>query len=366
PIPRATTGPATGWRWRRTAAWWSRTHCPASRPRARPDCAAPCSPLRTARTRSARPTRCGATSPGTTPPSCPGSMADLDLRLDRARLDRIRHGATVVTTVPTVLRVSGPGALACLQGLLTNDLEKPGDGSLVYGALLTPKGMIVVDAWVLRQGDTFTLIVPPGGHSAALELFTRQLPPRLARTADLTGQATVAWLLGAHGFQVLAKSAVGLSPAVEPLIARLVAAGAVPGDEGDLHAARLLSGWPALGVEIDERTLPQEVRYDEIGGVSYTKGCYTGQETVARLHFRGHTNRELRGLRWTDAEPLDGRLVVHGAKDVGSVRSTLTLEDRVLGLGLVRREVEPGETVTAGGRRARVVALPFGADEVDG
>src|SRR6185295_3362469 len=279
PIPRATTGPATGWRWRRTAAWWSRTHCPASRPRARPDCAAPCSPLRTARTRSARPTRCGATSPGTTPPSCPGSMADLDLRLDRARLDRIRHGATVVTTVPTVLRVSGPGALACLQGLLTNDLEKPGDGSLVYGALLTPKGMIVVDAWVLRQGDTFTLIVPPGGHSAALELFTRQLPPRLARTADLTGQATVAWLLGAHGFQVLAKSAVGmpdsagrvasvggelspvavalapeaapfvglavgLSPAVEPLIARLVAAGAVPGDEGDLHAARLLSGWP--------------------------------------------------------------------------------------------------------------------------
>jgi len=328
-------------------------------------------------------------------------MADLDLRLDRARLDRIRHGATVVTTVPTVLRVSGPGALACLQGLLTNDLEKPGDGSLVYGALLTPKGMIVVDAWVLRQGDTFTLIVPPGGHSAALELFTRQLPPRLARTADLTGQATVAWLLGAHGFQVLAKSAVGmpdsagrvasvggelspvavalapeaapfvglavgLSPAVEPLIARLVAAGAVPGDEGDLHAARLLSGWPALGVEIDERTLPQEVRYDEIGGVSYTKGCYTGQETVARLHFRGHTNRELRGLRWTDAEPLDGRLVVHGAKDVGSVRSTLTLEDRVLGLGVIRREVSPGEEVTAGGRRARVVALPFGVDEVDG
>jgi len=77
-------------------------------------------------------------------------MADLDLRLDRARLDRVRHGATLVTSQPTVLRVTGPGALACLQGLLTNDLERPGDGSLVYGALLTPKGMIVVDAWVLR------------------------------------------------------------------------------------------------------------------------------------------------------------------------------------------------------------------------
>ena len=151
--------------------------------------------------------------------------------------------------------------------------------------------------------------------------------------------------------------AVGLAPAVESIVARLLVAGAVPGEEVDLHAARLLSGWPALGVEIDARTLPQEVRYDEIGGVSYTKGCYTGQETVARVHFRGHTNRELRGLRWTDSEPLDGRLVLFGEKDVGSVRSTLTLEDRVLGLGLLRREVSPGETVTAGGRRARVVSL---------
>ena len=328
-------------------------------------------------------------------------MAELDLRLDRARLDRVRHGATIVTTSPAVFRISGPGALACLQGLLTNDLEKPGDGSLVYGALLTPKGMIVVDTWVLRQGDALTLIIPPGGHAAAQELFTRQLPPRLARTTDLTGQAAVAWVLGAHGFQVLAKSgvgapesagrvasvggelspvavalapesapfvalAVGLAPAVEPLVGRLMAAGAVAGEECDLHAARVLSGWPALGVEIDERTLPQEVRYDEIGGVSYTKGCYTGQETVARLHFRGHTNRELRGLHWSDGEPLDGRSVVHGEKDVGSVRSTLTLEDRVLGLGVLRREIAPGEEVTAGGRRARVVALPFGGDEVDG
>ena len=328
-------------------------------------------------------------------------MPELDLRLDRARLDRVRHGATLVVTQPTVIRVSGPGALACLQGLLTNDLERPGDGSLVYGALLTPKGMIVVDAWVLRQGDTLTLIMPRSGRTAAVDLFTRQLPPRLARTVDLTGEATVAWLLGAHGFQVLAKSgvgtpesagrlvsvggdlspvavalapesapfvamAVGLTPAVEPMVERLVQAGALPGDDSDLHAARLLSGWPALGVEIDERTLPQEVRYDEIGGVSYTKGCYTGQETVARLHFRGHTNRELRGLRWTASDPLEGRAIVYGEKEVGSVRSTLTLEDRVLGLGLVRREVEPGETVTAGGRSATVVALPFGADEVDG
>ena len=328
-------------------------------------------------------------------------MSELDLRLDRARLDRIRHGAIVVPTTPAVVRVSGPGALTCLQGLLTNDLEKPGDGSLVYGALLTPKGMILADAWVLRQGDTFTLLIPAAGHLAAIGIFTRALPPRLARATDLTGQATVAWLVGAQGFQVLAKSgvgapesagrvasiggdlspvalalapesapfaalAVGLTPAVEPVTARLLAAGAVRGDETDLHVCRVLCGWPALGVEIDERTLPQEVRYDEIGGVSYTKGCYTGQETVARLHFRGHTNRELRGLRWDTTEPLNDAAVSARGKDVGSVRSTLVLDDRTIGLASIRREVSVGDEVEAGGRRAVVVALPFGPGDVDG
>ena len=328
-------------------------------------------------------------------------MPELNLLIDRVRLDRVRHGAIVVDTAPAIFRVAGPGALACMQGLLTNDVEQPGDGSLVYGALLTPKGMIVVDAWVLRQGDTLTLIIPGCGHAAAAELFQRSLPPRLARVTDLTGQARAAWLLGGHGFQVLAKSGVGmpesagrvvsvggelspvsvalgpesapfvallvgLAPALAPVVARLVDAGAMRGDETELHVARVLGGWPALGVEIDERTLPQEVRYDEIGGVSYTKGCYTGQETVARLHFRGHTNRELRGLRWLDPDPIEGRSVLMGEKEVGSVRSTLAVGDRVLGLGVLRREVAPGEMVTAGGRQARVVALPFGSDEVDG
>ncbi|MBA3759417.1 MAG: hypothetical protein H0X07_02715, partial [Gemmatimonadales bacterium] len=260
-------------------------------------------------------------------------MSEFDLTLDRDRLSEVRHGAVLVTSEPAVFRVQGPGALTCLQGLLTNDLVKPGDNSLVYGALLTPKGALVVDYWVIRQADALTLIAPRSGHEASLELFRRQLPPRLARVTDLTGEARVAWLIGAHGFQTLAKSgvaipessgrvasvggevspvalalapeaapfvalAVGAEPAVAALSSRLLLAGALPGLESDLHAARILCGWPALGAEIDERTLPQEVRYDQIGGVSYTKGCYTGQETVARLHFRGHTNRELRGLRW--------------------------------------------------------------------
>jgi folate-binding protein YgfZ len=327
-------------------------------------------------------------------------MPDLDLTFDRARLDALRHGAVVVSSRPAVFRVSGSGALTCLQGLLTNDLLAPGDGALLYGAMLTPKGAIVTDAWVLRGGDSVTLLVPCEGRAKALEIFARALPPRLAKAEDLTGQVEVAWLLGERGFQVLAKSGIGapegagriqqvgdvtvaLAPetapfaaalvgapeALEPLVQRLVTAGARAGDDGDHHAARILAGWPALGAEIDERTLPQEVRYDEIGGVSYTKGCYTGQETVARLHFRGHTNRELRGLLWRGDEPEvengASRAVLIGDREIGSVRSRLAVDGRAIGLAVIRREVDLGAEVVAGGRRATVVPLPFRGDELD-
>ena len=124
------------------------------------------------------------------------------------------------------------------------------------------------------------------------------------------------------------------------------------------------AGWPALGAEIDGRTLPQEVRYDEIGGVSYTKGCYVGQETVARLHFRGHANRHLRGLLWRTTAPLADERILTGEREVGTVRSTLALDDRRIGLGLLRREIDPGAGVVAGGQRATVLALPFAPDDL--
>ena len=308
----------------------------------------------------------------------------------------------VVVGEPAVFWVDGPAALACLQGLLTNDLDKPGEHSLIYGALLTPKGAIVVDYWVFREPERFALIAPIEGRLASHELFRRQLPPRLARIADATGQVAVAWLVGAQAFAALARSTIkpipeaagrtatldypdgrlllGLAPETAPFAAvalgprgaidefanALVAVGVDPGTPEDAEAARILAGWPALGAEIDDRTLPQEVRFDQLGGLSYTKGCYVGQETVARLHFRGHTNRELRGLVWRGKAPLEGDAVTASGRAVGSVRSTLALDDRLLGLSPIRREVEAGEEVEAGGRTARVVTLPFGAEDLDG
>ena len=134
----------------------------------------------------------------------------------------------------------------------------------------------------------------------------------------------------------------------------------------DDNPAQVAPGWPRLGAEIEERTLPQEVRYDEIGGVSYTKGCYVGQETVARLHFRGHTNRDLRGVVWErapDEPPASGELRLDG-KVVGEVRSVLQLDGRTVGLALVRREVDTGTLLEAEAGRARVVPLPFMPDVI--
>jgi folate-binding protein YgfZ len=318
---------------------------------------------------------------------------------DFDRLHRLRGGAVAVPAPLTVLRVAGPGALTCLQGLWTNDLLEPGDGTLTYGALLTPKGMIIADGWALRTGEKVDLLFALEAREPVTQVLRRSLPPRLASVTDLTGATGVLQLVGdavlerwpvlplgrlpeaggiaraecpAGAFDV-ATPVAGPFAAVllgEPEVLAAVetlldAAGMARGGDADREAARILSGWPALGAEIDERTLPQEVRFDEHGGVSYTKGCYTGQETVARLHFRGHANRTLRGLHWL-TDPVGGDTVMAGEKSVGRVTSILRLPDRTLGLAILRRELHPGNQVSAGGAAARVAELPFGPDEVEG
>lgn len=320
----------------------------------------------------------------------------------------LRAGALVVRAEVGVTELAGKGAVACLQGLFTNDIEKPGDGAFVYGALLTPKGMIVVDGWAGRIGTTVRFTVPAHGSGAerAMAIFTRTVPPRLARSADRTGEVAALRLTGAHTLAIAEAARIAVPPVAGHVIettvdgvscevaraaegapfqlqitmatsdaariaARIEDAGALAADAKALDLARIIAGWPGLTSEVDERTLPQEVRLDSIGGVSYTKGCYTGQETVSRLHFRGHANRALVGLEF-EAEPFpattDALPIVHEDKLVGRVSSVAWLPDggplvapagRWIGLGVIRHEVVPGEAVHAGGVEARVVALPF-------
>ncbi len=286
-----------------------------------------------------------------------------DFVLSAPELDALRNGSHEAPIASGVFRVEGSGALQCVQGVYTNDVLRHAPDALMWGAVLNAKGMIVFDTWVLRDGDAAWMIVPAVAHATAAAAFTKTFPPRIAKVTDRTGDMTVSWILGRN-------------PPAEPRL--IVPAGPAPfaavrfGASGAgaehvslpeapaewVSAARVLTGWPALGREMDERTLPQEVRFDALDGVRHDKGCYTGQETVARLHFRGHPNRTLRGLRWYGGAPTLGNIVT-GDRTVGTISTWGIIAGRPIGMAKIRREVDTGTDVDAGGATARVVELPF-------
>ncbi|NOT07934.1 MAG: tRNA-modifying protein YgfZ, partial [Gemmatimonadales bacterium] len=152
---------------------------------------------------------------------------------------------------------------------------------------------------------------------------------------------------------------VGETAEIAGMAIRFEAAGGTIGDPSDVAAQRVLAGWPTLGREIDDRMIPQEARLDQIGGISFTKGCYTGQETVVRIHHRGHVNRLLRGVVFPGEAPLIERRAMFGGKEIGVVRSALAVGGATLALATLRREVSDGARISAGEREGEVVALPF-------
>jgi len=290
-----------------------------------------------------------------------------------AEWQALAHGSVVhVRTGEARFAVTGKGALLCLQGLVTCDLAKAPDGSRTYGALLTSKGMIVTPLWIARRDDGhFTVEAPAAAAAAVREVFGKSLPPRLCRWEDLSTATTG---LGVYGpkavagagafpgaLPAVARGARGLdgdlsADAAALLVGRLTAAGARPASDALLDSCRILAGIPSLGAEIDDKTLPQEVRGDELGAISYTKGCYLGQETVARVHFRGHPNRRL-ALLVLDGEPdgVPAEALLDG-KTVGRLTSAVWSDelDAWVGQAVIRREVEDGATLRVAGTEAVV------------
>jgi folate-binding protein YgfZ len=311
-----------------------------------------------------------------------------------------RRAGSIARTGLARFRLTGSGRLACLQGLVTCDVDKPGDDSHLFGALLDAKGAIVTPLWIYRLPDALVVEVPEAAAAEVESVWERSLPPKLCRY-EVTTAATAS--IGVYGPMAgaalaaavgvpeppavgrLAKATVGradaplvaariaargldgfecLVPAAaaQTLAARLVDAGAPLVSAALLEERRILSGFPRLGAEIDEKTLPQEVRLDELGAVSYTKGCYLGQETVARVHFRGHVNRHLVGValeRLTGAPPLD---VMDGGRRIGRVTSACWWEagQRYAALAVIRRDAAPGSAVQlADGAISSVRELPF-------
>jgi folate-binding protein YgfZ len=329
--------------------------------------------------------------------SAPDAAAYARLRTDAAFVDRSDR-----------LRMTFVGAKAAetVTGLVTNDVLALQAGHGLYAAALTPKGKVIADLRVFRReaGD-FLVDVPAAAAAGFAAMIRKYVNPRLATYADASAALSCLGVLGPHARQVVAHamdcspSAFDLLPAFAHGTAQfagsavmvvrsvdygvdgfdcfvragdapalrdaLVAAGAPPCDAAAVEVLRIEAGRPAWGADMNEETLAQEAGLDTLNAVSFTKGCYTGQETVARVHFRGHVNRFLRGLR-AESVPAGEALVFAGDKDVGDVRSRAASPRLgAIALAMLRREVETGSVVTVrsanGEGPATVVDLPFPA-----
>jgi tRNA-modifying protein YgfZ len=269
--------------------------------------------------------------------------------------------------------VRGSEAADFLQGQVSNDVEALEPGQGCYATILNAKGKLRTDLRVLRDAEGFFLDTEPIGHAVLRHMLETYSLGRDVQHEDVTTTRALVSLLGPdarapldveppaeehsfvegeHGLYVSTDLGVDVigAPGLDlgvPEVSQEVA-----------ECVRIESGRPRLGYDMDAETMPQEAGINE-RAVSFTKGCYVGQETVARLHYRGRPNRHLRGLRLP--EPVErGTEILLGDKVVGRVAST-SVSPRFgpIALALVRREAEPGASVSVNGATAELVELPF-------
>jgi folate-binding protein YgfZ len=285
------------------------------------------------------------------------------------------------------LALTGPDAKTFLQGQLTNDIEALEPGRGCYAAFLTHKGKMLGDLRVLDTGQELLLSCERVALQPLFNMIRRyklgsdvELHKRTVELGELSligaGARRIAGDPGPHEHDnargeiaghavVLVATDVGVdvfcdAAATADVRAALLAGGAGEVSEEAAEIVRVEQGRPRYGMDLDEGVIPQEAGLNE-RAVSFTKGCYVGQETVARLHYRGKPNRHLRGLRLS--EPVEaGTPLRLGEKEVGRVSSPVVSPAHgPIALALVRREAAPGDTVAVGdsGVTAEVVELPF-------
>jgi folate-binding protein YgfZ len=230
------------------------------------------------------------------------------------------------------LRVAGPDAEDFLQRMLSNDVS----GNACDALLLTPKGRIVAPVRVTRRAaDDFLLATEPGLGETLRAALTRA---RLASKVELEPEEHSSALVWDDDF---AAAEEVLDTQAKPTV-----------DAEELERARIEAGVPAWGKEIDNSILPAEAGLDETH-ISFTKGCYPGQEPVARLRYRGHANRLLRILDVESARP--GEEISHEGKPVGRVTSAVP----GVALGYMRREVPEDAELKIGLQAARMRPARF-------
>ena len=286
------------------------------------------------------------------------------------------------------IAITGTDAADYLEGQVTNEVEALAPGEGCYAALLDRKGHMQGDMRLLRIGDeAFELETEAVAGDAILRHLSMYKIGREVEVEDVSGRTITLSVIGpaavevtgtgplvpehahrAHSIGGVGSRAVATDlgvdlvvPAaeVEGVADELARAGAEAVTEAAAEIVRVESGRPRFGAEMTTATIPEEAGINE-RAVSFTKGCYIGQETVARLHYRGKPNRHLRGLR-LGGPGESGELVRLGDRDLGSIgTAVLSPAHGHIALAILRREAEPGATVTVGeGVEAELVDLPF-------
>ena len=277
------------------------------------------------------------------------------------------------------LALTGAQAKEFLHGQVSNEIEALEPGRGCYAAFLTHKGKMLGDLRVLDLGDELWLDTE---RSALQELFNMIRRYKLGRDVELhkrTVERALLSLVGPGARDVVgevgpdehdnARGELGILVATDVGVDIIchaeradevkAALGVPEVPEAVAEIVRVEHGRPRYGVDLDDSVIPQEAGLNE-RAVSFTKGCYVGQETVARLHYRGKPNRHLRGLRLS--EPVaSGAPLRLGEREVGRVGSSVVSPAHgPIALAIMRREAGPGDTVSAGdGATAAVVELPF-------
>jgi len=269
--------------------------------------------------------------------------------------------------------VRGSEGADFLQGQVSNDVEALVPGTGCYATVLNHKGKLRTDLRILRGEGFFWLDTEAIGHAVVRHLLETYSLGRDVQFEDVTEERAIlsllgpaarerldaappeeehSWVEGGHGMYVATDLGVDVicDPGTE--------LGVEPVSEEAAECLRIEAGRPRLGYDMDADTIPQEAGINE-RAVSFTKGCYVGQETVARLFYKGKPNRQLRGLQL--AEPAKrGAEILLGEKPVGRLGSTCVSPTLgPIALALVRREAPPGTRVLVGGAEAEVVELPF-------
>jgi folate-binding protein YgfZ len=305
-----------------------------------------------------------------------------------AQYRQLREECGLLVRERGFIDVLGADAAESLQGQLTNDVESVAVGEGQYAALLDRKGHMQTDMRLIRVGEGAILIdLEPAPKDQALRHLTMYSIGRDVKVVDAGDERALVSLIGPRAAEVAATAplpefaneptqiggidvvAVGtrdgidlLVPVAESdrIVAVLTEAGAVEVSPEAVEIVRVEAGVPRFGAEMDAGTMPAEAAIVE-DAVSFTKGCYIGQETVARLHYKGKPNKHLRGLRLS-AAAAPGASLRLGEKEVGTLGGAVVSPALgPTGLAIVRREAEPGTEVTVGedGVTAEVVALPF-------